>query len=198
MEVIYSSQGQEDIHVGVRLPCVGESLESVIREYAPVQTWLNLRVELEQIEPGVSGSIGRIPPVLEEIKTLALENIASYSRGKRCQIAGTTDDAEIAGWNNKLRIALAYQIEAATVADLAAMQTEIDARGLAESMDMFVSKVLKNAAFYTQAVGLIDGLKRRAQDAVSAADSPDAVESVLMQMREQAETAFTNLMATAV
>lgn len=156
--------------------------------------------------PGDIGSneiFSEMPPVtssttrLATAKTNGLARISDYAKSKRALIANTSDDAEVAGWNNKLRIALAYQANTATAAEVFAMQVEIDARALAETMDVFVGKVLANATFYAQAIGLIDGLKRRAQDMVSAADSPEAVESVLVQMRKQAETAFANLMATA-
>lgn len=135
---------------------------------------------------------------LNAAKSNGLARISDYAKSKRALIAGTSDDAEIAGWNNKLRIALGYQATTATAAEVLAMQVEIDSRGLNESVDVFVDKVLANAAFYAQAVGLIDGLKRRAQDAVSASDSPEAVEVVLTQMRSQAEAAFVQLMAAAI
>jgi hypothetical protein len=43
-------------------------------------------------------------------------------------------------------------------------------------------------------VGLIDGLKRKAQDSIAAAKTPDEVAAVLDGMKAQAEAAFTQLM----
>jgi|GEM_PF-3097718 len=141
------------------------------------------------------------PPVASAANALAtakengLARISGYAKSKRNLIAGTSDDAEIAGWNNKLRIAQAIGVGNASDGEIAAFQAEITSRGISgETLDIFCQKVTKNAVFFAQAVGMIDGIKRRAQDAVSAADSPESVEAVLTQMREQAEMAYIGLM----
>lgn len=134
---------------------------------------------------------------LDETKTAANERIAAYAEAKRRDIAGTSDDAEIAGWNNKLRIAQAIVAGSATEADKGAFEGEIAARGIAgETMDVFVQKVLKNAVFYAKAAGIIDGLKRKAQDDVAAAKTPEAVEAVLVTMRQKADAAYVELVKT--
>lgn len=136
--------------------------------------------------------------VLAAAKTNANDRINAFAKGKRALIAGTPDDTEIAGWNNKLRIAQAIVAGTATDAEKAAFQAEITARGIkGETLDIFTQKVIKNAGFFAQAVGLIDGLKRKAQDSVSAAKTPDEVAAVLDGMKTQAEAAFTNLMQSA-
>lgn len=132
---------------------------------------------------------------LEENKVAANERIAAYAEAKRKEIAGTADDAEIAGWNNKLRIAQAVVAGTATDADKAAFEGEIAARSIpGETLDIFVQKVLKNAVFYAKAAGIIDGLKRKAHDDVAAAKTPEAVEAVLAEMRRKAESAHAELM----
>ena len=134
--------------------------------------------------------------VLACVKTNANDRINSFAKSKRALIAGTPDDAEIAGWNNKLRIAQAIVAGTATDAEKAAFQTEITARGIkGETFDIFTQKVIKNAGFFAQAVGLIDGLKRKAQDSIAAAKTPDEVAAVLDAMKTQAEAAFTTLMS---
>lgn len=136
--------------------------------------------------------------LLANAQANGLTRIANYSKSKRAQIAGTTDDGEIAGWTYKLQIAQAIGAGTATVAEIAAFQAEIDARGIVgETMAIFCQKVLRNAAFYAQAVGLIDGVKRRAQDAVNAATTPDQVEAALAAAKLQAEAAFAALMQGA-
>ncbi|WP_310614015.1 hypothetical protein [Limnohabitans sp.] len=135
---------------------------------------------------------------LAAIKADATDRIAIFAKSKRAMIAGTSDDAEIAGWSNKLRIAQAIVVGTATDGEKAAFQAEITARGIkGETLEIFVQKVITNAAFYAQAVALIDGLKRRAQDAVSAAKTPDEVSAVLDSMKSQAEAAFVQLMKGA-
>ncbi|RRW87921.1 hypothetical protein [Pandoraea apista] len=143
-----------------------------------------------------AGLVPFVPPnSLEAVKASANERIAAYAEAKRKEIAGTQDDAEIAGWNNKLRIAQAVVARTVTDADKAALEGEIAARGIAgETLDIFVQKVLKNAVFYAKAAGIIDGLKRKAQDDVASAKTPEAVEAVLATMRQKAEAAHAELM----
>lgn len=133
--------------------------------------------------------------VLAAAKTNALDRIAIFAKSKRALIAGTSDDAEIAGWNNKLRIAQAIVTNTATDGEKAAFQAEITARGIkGETLAVFTQKVITNAGFFAQAVGLIDGLKRKAQDSIAAAKTPDEVAAVLDGMKTQAEAAFAQLM----
>ncbi|VVD78364.1 hypothetical protein [Pandoraea fibrosis] len=132
--------------------------------------------------------------VLARVKAGANARITAYAEAKRKEIAGTQDDGEIAGWNNKLRIAQAIVAGNATDADKAAFEGEIAARAIpGETMDIFVQKVLKSAMFYAKAAGIIDGLKRKAQDDVAAAKTPEAVEAVITTMRKKAETAHAEL-----
>jgi hypothetical protein len=129
--------------------------------------------------------------VLAAAKTNALGSIAAFAKSQRTTIAGTSDDAEIAGWSSKLRIAQAIAEDTASGVEKAAFQAEINARGIqGETLDIFCHKVMKNAGTFAQAVGLIDGLKRKWQDAVAAAKTPEEVAAVLDGMKPQAEAAF--------
>lgn len=136
--------------------------------------------------------------VLAAAKTDANGRISAFAKAKRALIAGTPDDAEIAGWSNKLRIAQAIVSATATDGEKAVFLSEITARGISgETLETFTQKVIKNAAFFGHAVALIDGMKRKAQDAVSAAKTPAEVSAVLDVMKAQAEAAFTQLMQSA-
>jgi hypothetical protein len=137
----------------------------------------------------------KVAGLLDAAKANANDRINAFAKGKRALIAGTPDDAEIAGWNNKLRIAQAIVANTATDGEKAAFQAEITARGIkGETLAIFTQKVITNAGFFAQAVGLIDGLKRKAQDSIAAAKAPDEVAAVLDGMKNQAEAAFTQLM----
>ncbi len=136
--------------------------------------------------------------LLVQAQADAQARIVVYAQDKRQLIAGTSDAIEIAGWPNKLRIAQAINAGSATDAEIAAFQAEITARGIqGETLAIFTQKVITNAGFFTQAVALIDGLKRRSQDAVAAAKTVDEVDAVLTAMRAQAEAAFTKLTQSA-
>lgn len=57
MEVVYSAEGHQTMHIGARLPFVGESLESVIEAYAPVPLWLEMATPVSVPQVGVSGTV---------------------------------------------------------------------------------------------------------------------------------------------
>jgi hypothetical protein len=54
MEVVYTAQGRQTMHIGARLPFEGETLEAVIRMYAPVRYWEEQ--ELTVVAPAVGTS----------------------------------------------------------------------------------------------------------------------------------------------
>ncbi len=57
MEVVYSSEGHQTMHIGARLPFEGESLEDVIKAFAPVSLWLELARSVQVPAVGVTGVI---------------------------------------------------------------------------------------------------------------------------------------------
>jgi hypothetical protein len=132
-------------------------------------------------------------PSLADAKADALRRVDAFAAAFRSRIAGTADPIEVAGWNNKLALAMAVKAGTAKPHEVAALQVEIDLRGFGETLDQFVAKVAMNAAKFSHAVGLIDGMKRRSQDAVMAAPSLEALEAVLQQMRQQAEAEYQKL-----
>lgn len=146
-----------------------------------------------QVEPMPADVVAAM---LAKAKISGHARIEAYARSQRVKIAGTSDDGEMAGWVNKLRIAQAIQAGTAAPHDVAAFQSEITARAIpGEDLPVFVGKVLRNAGFFGHASGLVDGIKRRAQDAVNAAATPAEVEQALTQAQASAEAAFAQLMA---
>lgn len=63
MEVLYSAEGYQTMHISVRLPFVGESLDAVIASFAPVQLWIEANLEVYVPSKGTTGTI---TPVIEE------------------------------------------------------------------------------------------------------------------------------------
>jgi len=57
MVVIYEAQGHATMHIGVRLPFEGESLESVIEAFAPIALWAEMATPV--YAPAV-GAVGQI------------------------------------------------------------------------------------------------------------------------------------------
>ena len=68
MEVIYSAEGHQTMHIGARLPFEDETVESIIRMYAPVPLWLELLKPMVPPPVGLTGTIAPEPepePVLK-------------------------------------------------------------------------------------------------------------------------------------
>lgn len=57
MEIIYSADGHQTMHIGARLPFEGEALEDVVKAFAPVTLWTELSMAVVAPEVGVSGTI---------------------------------------------------------------------------------------------------------------------------------------------
>lgn len=68
MEIVYSAEGHQTLHIGARLPYEGEPLEQVVRMYAPVRYWEEQQLAVVVPEVGASGVLEPIPePVLEQV-----------------------------------------------------------------------------------------------------------------------------------
>jgi hypothetical protein len=62
MEIVYNAAGHPTMHIGARLPYEGETLEDVIRMYAPVRYWEERLQPVVVPEVGASGSLAPLPP----------------------------------------------------------------------------------------------------------------------------------------
>ena len=67
MEVVYSAEGHQTMHIGARLPFEGELLEDVIKAFAPVSLWLEIKAPRVVPEVGQHGVIDNLsmPAILE-------------------------------------------------------------------------------------------------------------------------------------
>jgi len=57
MEIVYTAEGHPTQHIGARLPYENESLENVVRMFAPVAFWLELQQNTNPPSVGTSGEI---------------------------------------------------------------------------------------------------------------------------------------------
>ena len=74
MEVIYSSEGRQTMHIGARLPFECESLEGVIQTYAPVALWREQEAVVVAPQQGASGTLeeaGPVPPTSSQLRAIA-------------------------------------------------------------------------------------------------------------------------------
>lgn len=70
MEVVYKSENRQTMHVGARLPFEGESLENIIKMYAPVPYWREKELSVVVPQVGMTGSLSvedSIKPPIEEV-----------------------------------------------------------------------------------------------------------------------------------
>jgi hypothetical protein len=57
MEIVYSSDGRQTMHIGGRLPFEGESLDAVVAMYAPIAHWREQEMAILPVDEGTSGQI---------------------------------------------------------------------------------------------------------------------------------------------
>lgn len=63
MEVVYEAEGCPTMRISTRLPFVDETVEDVVKLYAPINLWEALTAPVIVPEVGVSGSITPVPVV---------------------------------------------------------------------------------------------------------------------------------------
>lgn len=67
MEVVYTAEGHQTMHIGARLPFEGEALEAVISQFAPVAYWQELQRPVLVPQVGTTGVVAPEPaPALIE------------------------------------------------------------------------------------------------------------------------------------
>jgi len=82
MEVVYTSEGRQTMHIGARLPYEGESLEAVIQMFSPVPYWLEQEAQTLPVAVGITGTIGTpVEVTLESTKQAKLAEIAAARYG---------------------------------------------------------------------------------------------------------------------
>lgn len=67
MEVVYSSDGRQTMHIGARLPYENETLESVIAMYAPIAYWIEQEQQVQAPVVLTTGELEYAPSVDTEV-----------------------------------------------------------------------------------------------------------------------------------
>lgn len=62
MEIVYTAEGHQTIHMGARLPFEGETLEQIIRMYEPVRYWEEQQLAVVVPQVGTAGTMEPLPP----------------------------------------------------------------------------------------------------------------------------------------
>lgn len=61
MLVKYTAEGHSDRLVATRMPFIGENIEDVVAEYAPIPLWIQENLEIADIEVGTKGTVDSSP-----------------------------------------------------------------------------------------------------------------------------------------
>jgi hypothetical protein len=61
MEIVYTAEGHQTMHIGARLPYEGETVEQIVRMYEPVRYWEEQQLVVVLPEIGTAGTIRPIP-----------------------------------------------------------------------------------------------------------------------------------------
>lgn len=73
MEVVYSAVGHQTLHIGTRLPYVGETLEAVVGLFAPLAYWEEQQL---QVLPPPVGASGTVAPTTSELPAQSAAPVA--------------------------------------------------------------------------------------------------------------------------
>jgi hypothetical protein len=81
MEIRYTSEGRDPVHVGARLPYVGETLEQVAAMYAPLGLWVDAERPVVVPTAGATGGYAPAPAAtmnLQAAKDVKKEAVAAW------------------------------------------------------------------------------------------------------------------------
>jgi len=62
MEIVYTADGHQTMHIGARLPYEGEALEQIVRMYEPVRYWEEQQLAVVVPQVGETGTLAPLPP----------------------------------------------------------------------------------------------------------------------------------------
>ncbi len=177
MEVVYTSTGRQTMHIGARLPFVGESVESVISMYAPVAYWQEQETPVSDVAVGLAGSVAAEQPQVATLET--------SKRDKLAQIAKWRYEREISGVTvNGVKVSTDRESQAALNGAFTSMsQGFISSVEWKTSTGSFVTLGLEAITQIAQAVAVhvktSFSLEKEYVDQVNAADSIEAVNSIV-------------------
>lgn len=177
MEIVYSSEGRQTMHISARMPYVGESLEAVVQMYSPVAYWLEQEMAVADVQQGVSGSV--IPPEAEPM------TLAKARSNKLAEIAAWRYVRETSGITvGGMRINTDRESQATISGTYASMKD-----GLISNVDWktadgtFVTLTLPQIAVIAQAVAThvqqSFTLEKQYAEQVQAAETIEAVMAIV-------------------
>lgn len=161
------------------------------------QALLNDNAKGAGIEPNAQGKPQAVFPSPEQLlartKEATLNRLAYLIRSQRQQAIGAQDESEIPLCLHRYRTALAIQDGTATPDEQHAFEREIEARALNESLERFCVHVLKRGARLMQAIGITEGLKHHATQAINQASTQAEVEACEQDFKTRLTVALASL-----
>lgn len=77
MEIVYSAEGHQTMRIGARLPFVGEDVEAVVAQYAPVRYWEDAKAEVTVPAVGLSGTVTPVAEIVQVAPPITLAAIVT-------------------------------------------------------------------------------------------------------------------------
>lgn len=88
MEIVYTSEGRQTMHIGARMPYVGETLEAIVKMYAPVAYWREQETAVADVEVGTTGAV---------TPTAADNSLSAVKARKLAELADARWQYEVSG-----------------------------------------------------------------------------------------------------
>lgn len=121
--------------------------------------------------------------------------VAQFAADARSQLAGGAPVMEVAGWTRYVQLAAKFDANTLSVDETAALQTEVTLRGRGETIAQLIAKVKSNDAKFTKAQAAVNGMVKAASDQIDACTQPTQVDTVLANLKAQAQGLMAQLMA---
>jgi len=77
MEIVYTADGHQTMHIGARLPYEGETVEQIVRMYEPVRYWEEQQTPVVVPQVGETGTLAPLPQPSEPTSPITQEQIPS-------------------------------------------------------------------------------------------------------------------------
>lgn len=78
MVVEYAAIGYATLQIGMPLPIVGQNIEAIVKQYAPIPQWRDSQLVYSDVPTGTEGSIPPVTTTLEMAKVTKLAEIAAW------------------------------------------------------------------------------------------------------------------------
>ena len=173
---------------------VSDDQYNLMKDNAPMWHWDVATMSFKQgLLPAPTAQTTTNP--LDLAKYNGKLRVSAFAADARNQLAGGAPVMEVAGWTRYVQLAAKFDAGTLTTDETAALQTEVTLRNRGETIAQLITKVKSNDAKYTKAQAAVNGMVKAASDAIDACTQPSQVDTVLANLKAQAQTLMAQLLA---